>query len=146
MLTLAVKNRKSGYLNKPFQYSSSSNNAKIDLFLTENQEEAGDQINQRKYYEALVGEPCNDPFSCPSCGGVLNDPVTIACGHTFCRQHVMSNTANPSLCLKVRLILNIKGNKISKRPSLLILSSSRCQKLQQKLLLVCIYYKNSNKE
>lgn len=69
---------------------------------TKNQEEAGDQINQRKYYEALVGEPCNDPFSCPSCGGVLNDPVTIACGHTFCRQHVMSNTANPSLCLKCK--------------------------------------------
>jgi len=62
---------------------------------------AGD-INQRKYYEALVGEACNDPFSCPSCGGVLNDPVTIACGHTFCRQHVMSNTANPSLCLKCK--------------------------------------------
>merc|ERR1719225_1740821 len=62
---------------------------------------AGD-INQRKYYEALVGEACNDPFSCPSCGGVLNDPVTIACGHTVCRQHVMSNTANPSLCLKCK--------------------------------------------
>merc|ERR1719225_1685454 len=62
---------------------------------------AGD-INQRKYYEALLGEPCNDPFSCPSCGGVLNDPVTIACGHTVCRQHVMSNTANPSLCLKCK--------------------------------------------
>ena len=63
--------------------------------------QAGEQINQRKYYEALLGEPCNDPFSCPSCSGVLNYPVTIACGHTFCRQHVMSNTANPSLCLKV---------------------------------------------
>jgi len=64
--------------------------------------QAGEQINQRKYYEALLGEPCNDPFSCPSCSGVLNDPVTIACGHTFCRQHVMSNTANPSLCLKCK--------------------------------------------
>ena len=67
--------------------------------------QAGEQINQRKYYEALLGEPCNDPFSCPSCSGVLNDPVTIACGHTFCRQHVMSNTANPSLCLKVSQFL-----------------------------------------
>ena len=62
---------------------------------------AEDIINQRKYYEALIGEPCDDPFSCPSCSGVLNDPVTLPCGHTFCRQHVMSNTTNSSLCVKV---------------------------------------------
>ena len=75
--------------------------------------QAGEQINQRKYYEALLGEPCNDPFSCPSCSGVLNDPVTIACGHTFCRQHVMSNTANVSLCLKVsqkKVFFSIRDN------------------------------------
>jgi len=63
---------------------------------------AGDIINQRKYYEALIGEPCDDPFSCPSCAGVLNDPVTLPCGHSFCRQHVMSNTANSSLCAKCK--------------------------------------------
>lgn len=73
-----------------------------EFFENQDQQQAGEQINQRKYYEALVGEPCNDPFSCPSCSGVLNDPVTIACGHTFCRQHVMSNTANVSLCLKCK--------------------------------------------
>jgi len=71
-------------------------------FENQDQYQAGEQNNQRKYYEALVGEPCDDPFSCPSCSGVLNDPVTIACGHTFCRQHVMSNTANVSLCLKCK--------------------------------------------
>ena len=63
---------------------------------------AEELINQRKYYEALIGEPCDDPFSCPSCSGVLNDPVTLPCGHTFCRQHVMSNPTNSSLCGKVR--------------------------------------------
>jgi len=63
---------------------------------------AEDIINQRKYYEALIGEPCDDPFSCPSCSGVLNDPVTLPCGHTFCRQHVMSNTTNSSLCVKCK--------------------------------------------
>ena len=77
-------------------------NGQAENFENNQDLQAGEQqINQRKYYEALLGEPCNDPFSCPSCSGVLNDPVTIACGHTFCRQHVMSNTANVSLCLKV---------------------------------------------
>jgi hypothetical protein len=79
----------------------SNGSRQTEIFENQDQHQAGEQINQRKYYEALVGEPCNDPFSCPSCAGVLNDPVTIACGHTFCRQHVMSNTANVSLCLKV---------------------------------------------
>jgi len=63
---------------------------------------AEELINQRKYYEALIGEPCDDPFSCPSCSGVLNDPVTLPCGHTFCRQHVMSNPTNSSLCGKCK--------------------------------------------
>ena len=58
-----------------------------------------------KYYHAKAGDPCADPFSCPSCSGVLFEPVSLPCGHTFCRTHVMSNTANPSLCLKVRIIL-----------------------------------------
>jgi len=78
-------------------------NGQAENFENNQDLQAGEQqINQRKYYEALLGEPCNDPFSCPSCSGVLNDPVTIACGHTFCRQHVMSNTANVSLCLKCK--------------------------------------------
>lgn len=80
----------------------SNGSRQTEIFENQDQHQAGEQINQRKYYEALVGEPCNDPFSCPSCAGVLNDPVTIACGHTFCRQHVMSNTANVSLCLKCK--------------------------------------------
>ena len=33
-----------------------------------------------------------------------------------------------------------KGNKISKRPPILVSSSSRCQKWQQKSLLIQIYY------
>lgn len=55
-----------------------------------------------QHYLALASDPCSDPLSCPSCSGVLFDPVTIACGHTFCRQHVMSNTVNSSLCLKCK--------------------------------------------
>ena len=60
-----------------------------------------------KYYNAKAGDPCADPFSCPSCSGVLYEPVSLPCGHTFCRTHVMSNTANPSLCLKVRFVYNL---------------------------------------
>ena len=36
-----------------------------------------------KYYTAKAGDPCADPFSCPSCSGVLFEPVSLPCGHTL---------------------------------------------------------------
>ena len=57
--------------------------------------------NQWQYYTANAGDPCLDPLSCPSCSGVLVDPVTLPCGHTFCRQHVINNKDNNSNCPKV---------------------------------------------
>ena len=70
-----------------------------------------------KYYTAKAGDPCADPFSCPSCSGVLYEPVSLPCGHTFCRTHVMSNTANPSLCLKCKAPWRREDPRLTVTPS-----------------------------
>jgi len=53
------------------------------------------------FYIIKAGEPSFDPLSCPFCYGVLIDPVTLPCGHSFCRNHVI-NSSNPSLCFKCK--------------------------------------------
>lgn len=79
-------------------------------------DEMADKTNW-KYYTAKAGDPCADPFSCPSCSGVLFEPVSLPCGHTFCRTHVMSNTANPSLCLKCKAPWRREEPRLTVMPS-----------------------------
>ena len=79
-------------------------------------DEMADKTNW-KYYTAKAGDPCADPFSCPSCSGVLFEPVSLPCGHTFCRTHVMSNTANPSLCLKCKAPWRREEPRLTVTPS-----------------------------
>lgn len=79
-------------------------------------DEMADKTNW-KYYTAKAGDPCADPFSCPSCSGVLFEPVSLPCGHTFCRTHVMSNTANPSLCLKCKAPWRREEPRLAVTPS-----------------------------
>ena len=79
-------------------------------------DEMADKTNW-KYYTAKAGDPCADPFSCPSCSGVLYEPVSLPCGHTFCRTHVMSNTANPSLCLKCKAPWRREEPRLTVTPS-----------------------------
>ena len=61
-------------------------------------EESGDK--NVDHFLMNVGEPSFDPLSCPFCYSVLVEPVTLPCGHTFCRNHVI-NPSSPSLCFKV---------------------------------------------
>ena len=62
------------------------------------------------FYILKAGEPSHDPLSCPQCFGVLVEPVTLPCGHTYCRSHVI-NAVNPSLCIMVR---NLRKSKVPK--------------------------------
>lgn len=52
---------------------------------------------------------CNDidPFACPVCQDVLVAPVTIACGHTYCRNCV----CDQSHCYVCGKALQLYGNK-----------------------------------
>ena len=61
-------------------------------------EESGDR--NVDHFLMNVGEPSFDPLSCPYCYSVLVEPVTLPCGHTFCRNHVI-NSSSSSLCFKV---------------------------------------------
>jgi len=62
-------------------------------------EESGDK--NVDHFLMNVGEPSFDPLSCPFCYSVLVEPVTLPCGHTFCRNHVI-NPSSPSLCFKCK--------------------------------------------
>lgn len=57
-----------------------------------------DDGHKTDFFLIKAGEPSYDPLSCPFCFGVIVEPVTLPCGHTYCRSHVI-NTANPSLCI-----------------------------------------------
>lgn len=48
-----------------------------------------------------------DPFACPVCNEVLVSPVTIACGHTYCRDCVYDQ----SHCYVCGKALQLYGNK-----------------------------------
>lgn len=40
--------------------------------------------------------PTRNVFSCPSCWGVLHEPVTLTCGHTYCRRCLLREV--PKTC------------------------------------------------
>ncbi len=64
-----------------------------------------DMANEWTSYMTNPGEPSADPWSCPRCFGVLVDPVSLPCGHTYCRIHVFEakDSTSNSTCLKVLL-------------------------------------------
>lgn len=39
---------------------------------------------------------CRNSFSCPCCWGVLHDPITILCGHTYCKRCLLKEA--PRTC------------------------------------------------
>ncbi|XP_046390456.1 LON peptidase N-terminal domain and RING finger protein 3 [Ischnura elegans] len=46
-------------------------------------------------------------FACPCCEGVLYQPVTAACGHTFCRKCLTAESGKP--CVRCGHRLNVAG-------------------------------------
>jgi len=40
-------------------------------------------------YKVSAGQITHCPWSCPSCSGVLIDPISLPCGHTYCKQCLM---------------------------------------------------------
>jgi Lon protease-like protein/tetratricopeptide (TPR) repeat protein len=48
----------------------------------------------------LPGQTCPDPLSCPVCAGVFSDPITLPCGHSYCRKCIAKTPALKTSCLK----------------------------------------------
>ena len=48
----------------------------------------------------LPGQTCPDPLSCPFCAGVFCDPITLPCGHSYCRKCIAKTPALKTSCLK----------------------------------------------
>jgi hypothetical protein len=48
----------------------------------------------------LPGQTCPDPLSCPVCAGVLCDPISLPCGHSFCRKCIAKTGGLKSACIK----------------------------------------------
>ena len=51
---------------------------------------------------SLSSSARNDHFSCFICHGILFEPVTIPCGHSFCRKCISKDTSNTCKSCGVR--------------------------------------------
>lgn len=67
-----------------------------------------------------------DPWSCMSCAGVLVDPITITCGHTYCKKCLIKNTSRD--CLKCGSKWEPMDETEAKDPKVTILVSELVQK------------------
>lgn len=48
-------------------------------------------------FKLSAGQTWTCPWSCPSCSGVLVDPITLPCGHTYCKRCLLRiANANPT--------------------------------------------------
>lgn len=60
-----------------------------------------DKSNQTdNFLVCLPGQTCPDPLSCPVCAGVLCNPISLPCGHTYCRKCILQTEGLHSSCLK----------------------------------------------
>ena len=48
----------------------------------------------------LPGQTCPDPLSCPVCASVFSDPISLPCGHSYCRKCIAKTPALKTSCLK----------------------------------------------
>jgi len=71
-----------------------------------------------------------DPWSCLSCAGVLVDPVTISCGHTYCKKCLLKNTSKN--CLKCGAKWEPSNEEEANDPKVTILVSELGKKLWSK--------------
>ena len=55
--------------------------------ITKSREESSKECNKNYAdFKVSPGQVWNCPWSCPSCSGVIIEPVTLPCGHTYCKK------------------------------------------------------------
>ena len=75
---------------------------------TNNRNSADENKSLSKLYvdfKVSPGQVWNCPWSCPSCSGVLVDPLTLPCGHSYCKKCLIriaktKSTSNTASCAK----------------------------------------------
>lgn len=72
--------------------------ANAGVSLSKFESERSEDCNKMLLY--LPGQTCPDPLSCPVCAGVLCDPISLPCGHTFCRKCIAKTSPLQKSCLK----------------------------------------------
>ena len=72
--TINVANKNSGFL----RHINKENTKRL-------QHTSGDDRSQFVDYKVSPGQITPCPWSCPSCSGVLIEPISLQCGHTFCK-------------------------------------------------------------
>lgn len=67
----------------------------------------------RQYWRENISPLQRNVFSCPSCKGVLHEPITISCGHTYCRMCLQKGplrTCRVCQCKVKNQMVNVKPN------------------------------------
>ncbi|KAK3864338.1 hypothetical protein Pcinc_029966 [Petrolisthes cinctipes] len=72
----------------------------------------------RQHWRENINPVQRNLFSCPSCKGVLHEPITISCGHTYCRMCLHKGPLRTCKVCQCR----VKNQTVNVKPNVLISS------------------------
>ena len=67
------------------------------------------QLSQPQPVESELGQVKKVDFECGVCFNLLSEPITIACGHTFCRTCLVTSLERRKKCPSCRSPCHITG-------------------------------------